>query len=177
MTNTDASVRRVHIPTAGTYRLDPDRSTIAFRTRHLFGLAGVSGTMQVAAGEIVVDPAAPEATVAVTMNAASFSTGNVRRDGDVRAAKFLNVVEYPEVTFRAGMLTQTHGRWTLTGELTVRGAGRPATLEIESVETIGRGFGVRATTRIDRYAFGLTAAKGMAGRFLDVDLTAVAEPV
>jgi hypothetical protein len=50
------------------------------------------------------------------------------------------------------------------------------TLAIESVETAGQGFVTRATTRIDRYAFGVTAAKGMAARYLDVVLTAAADP-
>ena len=51
------------------------------------------------------------------------------------------------------------------------------TLAIESVEATGAGFRARASARIDRYAFGLTAAKGMAARFLDIDLTATAEPL
>jgi len=61
--------------------------------------------------------------------------------------------------------------------LEVRGVSQPVTLVIESVETAGAGFRARATTRIDRYAFGLTAAKGMAARQLNIDLTATAEPL
>ncbi|MGH3912818.1 MAG: YceI family protein [Pseudonocardiaceae bacterium] len=176
MVNTSPKKQRVDLPTAGRYRLDPARSSVAFRTRHLFGLAGVAGTMQVAAGEIVVDPAS-KSSVTVTVSASSFSTGNDRRDGDVRKAKFLNVEEYPEFTFRAGRLDQDQGRWSLTGELAVRGVSKPVTLDLDSVEVTGQGFHARATTRIDRYAFGVTAAKGMAARFLDVDVTVVAEPV
>ncbi len=40
----------------------------------------------------------------------------------------------------------------------------------------GPGFVARAKTRIDRYAFGVTAAKGMAARYLDVVLIAAADP-
>lgn len=50
------------------------------------------------------------------------------------------------------------------------------TLVIEAAEAHGNGFRARATARIDRYAFGVTAAKGMAGRHLDIELTAIAEP-
>jgi hypothetical protein len=34
-----------------------------------------------------------------------------------------------------------------------------------------------STTHQTRYAFGLTVAKGMAARYLDVELTAVAKPL
>jgi polyisoprenoid-binding protein YceI len=64
----------------------------------------------------------------------------------------------------------------LSGELTVRDVSRPVTLAVGPAEPDGNGFRVRATARIERYAFGLTAAKGMAARFLDIDVTAVAEP-
>lgn len=53
---------------------------------------------------------------------------------------------------------------------------RPVTLVIEPAEAHGNGFRARATARIDRYACGVTAAKGMAGRHLDIELTAIAEP-
>ena len=52
---------------------------------------------------------------------------------------------------------------------------KPVTLSIDSVETTAMGFRTTANTRIDRYAFGITAAKGMASRNLTVELVAVAE--
>ena len=82
------------------------------------------------------------------------------------------------MTFRAhrpGALKRSEDRWSLDGELTVREVTKPVTLSIDSVETTAMGFRVTATTRIDRYAFGLTAAKGMASRYLTVELVAVAE--
>ena len=64
----------------------------------------------------------------------------------------------------------------LVGELTIRQISSPVTLAIDSVEPAGAGFRARATTRIDRYALGVTAAKGMAARHLDIDLAVTAEP-
>jgi polyisoprenoid-binding protein YceI len=133
--------------------------------------------MAVTGGEITVDPAAPRASVTATMSAASFSTGNRARDWDVRSPRFLRTGENPDIIYRAGTLSQADSRWTLAGELEVRGVNRPVTLEIESVETAGAGFRARATARIDRYAYGLTAARGMAARHLNIDLTAAAEPL
>ncbi len=177
MTHSNAPTQRYNVPPAGRYRHDPGRSSVTFHTRHLFGLGVVSGTMAVTGGEITVDPAAPHASVTATMGAASFSTGNRARDRDVRSPRFLRAGEYPGITYRAGTLSQAGGRWTLAGELEVRGVSRPVTLVIESVKTAGAGFRARAIARIDRYACGLTAARGMAARHLNIDLTAAAEPL
>jgi len=133
--------------------------------------------MDVVSGDVVIDPAVPEATVNVVLSASSFASGHPKRDGDTRSAKFLHADEYPELTFLAGTLTRNGDRWALEGELTVRGTTAPATLSIESIETDRGGFRGRATTRIDRYAFGVTAAKGMAARYLDVELSVGAEAV
>lgn len=176
MTNSTSSTPRFGVVPAGRYGLDASRSTVVFHTRHLFGLAGVSGTMQVVSGEIVVDTAAAQGvSITVTISASSFDTGNARRDGEVRSAKFLNVEEYPELTLRAGPVEQVQCSWMLPSELSVRGTTEPLVLTVESVQATDQGFRARATARVDRYAFGLTAAKGMAARFLDIDLDVVAE--
>jgi polyisoprenoid-binding protein YceI/predicted MFS family arabinose efflux permease len=176
MTHTAAtSQARLRVSAAGRYRLDPDHSALTFRTRHLFGLGTVTGTMTITSGNISIDPAVPRATVTATISAASFSSGNRARDRDVHSPRFLHADQYPDITFRAGTLSHDQGRWMLAGELTVRQSTTPVTLAIESAEPAGAGFRARATTRIDRYACGLTAAKGMAARYLDVVVTAAAE--
>ena len=166
------------MPPAGRYRLDPARSSVTFRTRHLFGLGAVSGTMRVVSAEITLNPSVPQATVVAVLDAASFSTGSRARDGDVRSPRFLHAENYPDITFRAEALSQAGGRWMLAGKLTVREVSSPVTLAIEQIEAAepdGNGFRARATARVDRYAFGLTAAKGMAARYLDIGVTAAAE--
>ena len=176
MTNTRAE-RTPTVPKAGRYRLDPTRSSVTFRTRHVFGLAAVTGGMAVTGGDIDVDPATPHASVRVTISAASFDTGNSRRDRDVRSTRFLNTEQYPNISFRADSLTRADDRWSVTGELTVREVTQAVTLAVESVAPAIDGFRARATTRIDRYAFGLTAAKGIAARYLDIDVTVAATPI
>jgi polyisoprenoid-binding protein YceI len=132
--------------------------------------------MTVASGEIALDPAVPQAAVTAAVSAASFTTGSRARDRDVRSARFLDTGQYPDITFRGRNLTRDDGCWLLDGHLTVRDVTRPVTLTIESVEPAGAGFRARATTRIDRYAYGLTAAKGMAARYLSITLSVTAQP-
>ena len=79
-----------------------------------------------------IDPDNPAASsVAVTIPAASIRTNNAMRDDDLRSANFLDVDTYPTITF-----TSTHiepvgpDRFTMTGDLTIKGQTRPVTLNV-----------------------------------------------
>ena len=110
---------------------------MAFRTRHLFGLAPVRGTFRVKAG-----------TVDVT----------------VRSARFLDKGQHPVMVFVA---EKTDGD-TLDGALTVCGTTRVVRLPLELSLQPDGSFTARATVRIDRTDFGITASRGLAARYLDV---------
>ena len=72
----------------------------------------------------------------------------------------------PDLVFTATNAVPTADAWSLTGTLTVRGTTRPSTLTIHSCDPTPHGFHALATTRVDRYAFGLTAMRGMGYRDL-----------
>ena len=173
-TTTDTTVQ---VPPIGRYEIDPRESTVAFRGRHLYGLAPVTGTVAVARGVIdVVDPIAGS-RVAVDLDAGSFHTGGGHRDRDVRSARFLDASRYPFISFASERLERTGDGWTLVGTLTVRDVERPVRLAIERCAIQPGSPGcivVEATTRIDRTKFGLTAARGMAGRHLNLSLRVTA---
>ena len=161
MTTASISDDVLQAPPVGQYGIDPRASTITFKSRHLFGLAPVHGTMAIRDG--LVDIA----------DTTSFDTGSRQRDRDVRSPRFLDAERYPSMTFTSRWLDRSNGRWTLTGTLMVRDVARPVSLTIQrSTVTPGRpmSFVVYATSRIDRTEFGLTAAKGLAGRHLDLSL-------
>ena len=174
MTHPGGALTRPAVPAAGEYRLDPDDCEITFRTHHLFGLATVTGTMRLKSGEIIVDRTASRSSVTATVCAATFHTGNDRRDRDVKSTKFLAVDQHPDLAFRAAHLQERDSHWTLSGELTVRDTTRPLTLLVEAIDAAAGRLRIRATTRIDRYDFGVTAMRGMASRFVDVDVTVAA---
>jgi polyisoprenoid-binding protein YceI len=163
----------VQVPRAGRYAIDSRGSTIAFRSRHLFGVAPVRGTMAISQGVVEVADPITDSSVQVEIDTTSFHTGSRHRDGDVRSARFLNAARYPSMTFTSERLDRSNGHWTLTGTLIVRDVARPVSLAIEQSAVqpgTASSFVVYATTRIDRTDFGLTAARGMAGRHLDVSL-------
>jgi polyisoprenoid-binding protein YceI len=162
----------IQIPAAGTYRLDPEASSISFATRHMFGLAGVHGSFRPISGQITItDPVTSSAASAV-IDAASFQTGGAARDKDVKSANFLHIGEHPQITFTSTQLARDGDWWLLRGQVTVRGTSAPAELVITEARTDENGLHVTATTRIDRYAHGLTKKKGLAGRHLDLTITA-----
>jgi polyisoprenoid-binding protein YceI len=169
-TTTDDSVQ---VPKVGRYAIDPRASTIAFTSRHLFGLAPVHGTMAIRHGLVDIADPITDSSVQVEIDTTSFHTGSRQRDGDVRSARFLDAARYPAMRFASQRLDRSDGRWTLTGTLMVRDVARPVSLAIER-STVQPGtassFVVCASTRIDRTDLGLTAARGMAGRHLEVSL-------
>jgi polyisoprenoid-binding protein YceI len=173
MTTTNTADDTFQIPQTGRYQIDIDRSTVTFKGRHLFGLAPVRGTFALRQGVIdVTDPVA-DSSVQVEIDTASFHTGNRQRDRDVRSARFLDTGRHPSMRFISELLDRSGRRPVLTGTLLVRDVARPVSLTIEQ-STVHRGrppsFTTRATARIDRTEFGLTAARGMAGRYFGVSL-------
>src|SRR4051794_5018540 len=82
-----------------TFKIDPARSTIAFKVRHLLGAA--KGNFSKFSGTIVVDREHPEqSSVNVKIAAASINTAITKRDEHLREGLF-NVAKYPDITFKS----------------------------------------------------------------------------
>lgn len=156
------------VPAPGRYVIDLRQSAVTFRTRHLFGLGAVRGDLAVRAGTADVADPVTGSDLHVEIDATSFETGNAQRDAAVRSERFLDTGRYPVMTFRAGGTDGT----TLAGTLTVRDVARPVTLTIERADVSPSSFTVHATTRVDRTEFGVTAARGLAARHLDISVRA-----
>jgi polyisoprenoid-binding protein YceI len=148
----------------GRYEIDTSCSAVTFRTRHMFGLAPVRGSLAIRAGTVDVAWALTDPGVYAEIDTASFRTGNGQRDSNVRSARLLDAGQYPVITFRSERLDGQ----ALTGALTVRDVTRPVSLSIEQSAVSPGSFTARATTRIDRTEFGVTAYRGLAGRYLDL---------
>ena len=153
-------------PQPGHYDIDPRRSRVTFATRHLFGLGRVKGSFAIRGGTAdVADPIEASAIYA-EIDAASFHTRNPARDGSVLSPRFLDPATHPVLIFRSDRIEA--GSQVLPGLLTVRGTTRPVTLAITRCEASRGSFTVSGTTRIDRTEFGITAARGLAARYLDL---------
>jgi polyisoprenoid-binding protein YceI len=162
-------------PPAGTYQIDPDRSTVAFRTRHMFGLAAVRGRFAVASGEIVVAEAPEDSTVSAVVDLAAFHTGNAMRDRTVRSGAYLDVARQPTAGYvSTGLERVADQAWRVHGGLTIHGLTVPTVLDVDVPTWDGTQLHLRAHTTVDRYAFGITRGKGITGRYLEMEFNVVA---
>jgi len=159
-------------PTPGTYSLDPARTTIELRAKHMFGLAGVRATFQLTSGEVVVAEPWSASTARAVIDASSFRSGNPTRDEHVQQPKFLDVERYPEIV--VDLASADLGAGTATGTLTAHGVTRPLQVDVEEFTADSDGLVLRGTARVDRYEHGLTASKGLAGRWMTLAITATA---
>ena len=151
----------VELPSRGSYEIDSAHSSVGFVARHLM-VSKVRGHFSRFSGTIQVTDAPEQARVEATIDAASIDTGEPNRDAHLRSADFLDVEHFPTITFAGtGPVHKGGSRFSLPGELTIRGVTRPITLEAEYLGTashpqMGTRIGLSATGEIDREEFGMT---------------------
>lgn len=164
MSATEQSVRNVggvELPAAGTWEIDPAHSNVSFVVRHLM-VSKVRGNFGTFSGTIEVAEAPEESKVEGTVDTASINTGEVNRDAHIRSADFLDVENYPTITFKAsGPVKKGDDKFTLTGDLTIRGVTKPFTLDGEYQGVIvhpqmGTRLGLSASGEINKDDFGVT---------------------
>jgi polyisoprenoid-binding protein YceI len=158
-----------------TYKIDPARSTIGFKVRHMLGTA--KGKFTRFNGTIEIDREQPEqSSVTVSIQAASIDTGIAKRDEHLRTADFFNVEKFPDITFKSRKVTRTGANaGEIAGDLTMHGVTKPVTLRIELVgnaDSIGKDQTTRwrvTTAPIKRSQFAFEPAS-MIGDEVTVDI-------
>lgn len=146
----------------GEYAIDPAHSRIGFVARHAM-VTKVRGSFTDFVGTAHIDGANPaNSSVTVTIQANSIDTRNADRDAHLRGNDFLQMDEYPEITFRSTEITQTgDDTFDVTGELTIKGVTRlvtiPFSFEGQATDPFGNvRVGFEGQTTINRQDFGVT---------------------
>jgi polyisoprenoid-binding protein YceI len=145
----------------GTWVLDTTHTRLGFSAKHAM-VTTVRGQFNDFAGSLTLDGDDPSKSSAeVTIQAASFSSGVEGRDTHVRSADFLDVENYPTLTFRSTSVRSDGDDFVLVGDLTVRGTTRPVEIEVEiegqDKDPFGNErVGFSGETTISRKDFGLT---------------------
>jgi polyisoprenoid-binding protein YceI len=144
---------------AGTWKIDPVHSEVAFVVRHL--VAKVRGTFDDFEGDVVIGDTLETSGVEVKINPASVNTRNEQRDNHLRSDDFFAVDNHDALTFRGTGVRQDGDDFLLDGELTVRGTTRPVTLAVEFNGVSPSPFedtraGFSATTTVNRQDFGVS---------------------
>lgn len=125
----------LELPPPGPWTIDPAHSEVGAVAQHL-GLSSVHGRFTTFAGRIDVAEQPLASSVEAVIDAASIDTGNGTRDAHLRSADFLDAAEHPAVTYRSTSMEPAVGdRWTVHGELTMRGITRPVDLDLAYLGT------------------------------------------
>ncbi|MEH0545363.1 YceI family protein [Streptomyces sp. B21-105] len=149
------------LPPPGPWTVDPAHSAVAAVARHL-GISSVHGRFTEFAAAVEVAPDdVTKSRVEAVIRAASIDTGNAVRDAHLRSADFLDVERYPEIVYRSdGLAPAGPDRWTVHGELTMRGVARPVELDLAYLGTGSDLWGgtraaFRATAQLRREDFAM----------------------
>ena len=156
----------------GTWKFDPYHTQVEFSAKHL-GMMTVRGHFAevTATGDIYPDQ--PEkSTVEATINTASIRTHNETRDNDLRSSNFLEIDKYPTMSFKSTKIEPAgNDRYTLTGDLTIKGNTRPVTLKVVKYgefndPKMGHRIGYAAEGQINRKDFGMKFDAMLDGKFI-----------
>ena len=146
----------------GTFAIDPSHTRLGWTARHAM-VTKVRGVFDEVEGTASGDGANPEsAQIDVTIQAASISTGNADRDNHVRSADFLDVEQFPTLTFKSTKVeVEDEDTLNVTGDLTIKGQTQQVTIPFDfngqAVDPFGNTrIGFEGKTQIKRKDFGLT---------------------
>ena len=142
--------------------LDPSHSQATFSVKHMM-VSTVRGRLGKLSGRLLLDPDQPEkADFEIAADVADINTGDAKRDGHLRSGDFFDAAAHPAITFKSSaVFPRGEGRYTVSGDLTIRKVTRPVSFDVEllGLTTDGQGgqrLGASATVTIDRTDFGLT---------------------
>jgi len=146
-----------------TYKIDPAHSSAQFVVRHMM-ITNVRGAFSSVQGALEYDANNPqESRVDVTIDTAKINTLDEQRDSHLKSPDFLDVAQYPTITFKSRKIARTgDDEWKITGDLTIHGVTKEVVLTTEGPTPEGKDpfgntrIGASASTKIKRSDFGLT---------------------
>jgi polyisoprenoid-binding protein YceI len=157
----------------GSWQLDPYHTQVEFSAKHL-GMMTVRGYFDEVSTTADIDPEHPEtAKVEATISTASIRTNNGIRDNDIRSSNFLDVENWPLMTFKSTSIEPAgQDRYTLTGDLTIKGNTHQVVLDVvrygefNDPGMMGHRIAYSATSKINRKEFGLSFNAILDGRLV-----------
>jgi polyisoprenoid-binding protein YceI len=147
---------------ADTWNIDTSHTQAAFSVKHLM-ISTVRGDFDKTTGKVVIDDAdLTRSTVEATIDAASISTRDEKRDGHLKSADFFDVAKFPTLTFKSTKVEKAGEGLKVTGDLTMHGVTKPVVLDVtgpskEIKDPMGNfRRALVATTKLNRKDFGVS---------------------
>jgi len=148
-----------------SYTIDPNHTFPNFTINHL-GYSTMHGRFGKTSGKLTLDRDAMMGSVEVVIDAASVDTGFGKRDDHLRSPDFLNVGEFPTITYKASNVKlNKDGTGKVNGKLTLAGVTKPVTLDVDRMHCATHPFdpskmkfvcGFDASATIKRSDFGVS---------------------
>jgi polyisoprenoid-binding protein YceI len=146
-----------------TWQIDPAHSAAQFSVRHMM-VSTVRGTFEKMSGTVLWDGKdITTASVEATIETASITTREPKRDAHLKSADFFDAAKFPRLTFKSVKIEPAGpGKAKMTGDLTIRGATKRAVFDVEGPtppikDPYGNArVGATATTKINRQDFGVS---------------------
>lgn len=145
-----------------TWTIDGAHSAAQFSVRHLM-VSNVKGEFTKTSGSVVWDGKnLSTAVVEATIDAASISTREPKRDAHLKSADFFDVATYPTLTFKSTKVEPAgQGKLRMAGNLTMHGVTKPVVFEVDGPTPAikdpygNQRVGASATATISRREFGM----------------------
>jgi polyisoprenoid-binding protein YceI len=117
---------------AQTFQIDKAHSDIFFTVRHMV-ITKVRGRFLKWDGTLSLDEQDwSKSHVEVSIDAASISTSDEKRDGHLKSADFLDVEKFPKLTFKSTKVEKASGdKLKITGDLTIRDVTKSVVIDVE----------------------------------------------
>jgi polyisoprenoid-binding protein YceI len=110
--------------------IDPDHSLIEFRVAHMV-VSKTAGRFMDYRGFIEMDADAKTfKTIEATINAASINTSHDKRDAHLRNTDFLDVKQFPTMTYKMKRVQKQGDTYTIIGDFTLRGVTKEISLVV-----------------------------------------------
>ncbi|WP_035350778.1 YceI family protein [Edaphobacter aggregans] len=154
-----------------TWTIDPAHSSVNFEIRHM-GVSNVHGAIGGVKGTVLYDEKnITKSTVTSTAETATVATGVEARDKHLKSPDFFDVEKYPQLTFKSTSISNTGGKLTLTGDLTLNGVTKRVTLDVDGpapgqTDKDGKtrsGFSANGTLKRSDFNFGSKFGSAMVG--------------
>ena len=116
----------------GDYTLDPAHTRIGFVARHAM-VTKVRGNFNEFEGTATVDATDfAKSSAQLTIQVASIDTRSEQRDGHLRSNDFLDLENYPQITFASTAVEQTGpASLEVTGDLTIKDVTKSVTIPFD----------------------------------------------
>ena len=134
------------------WRIDPDRSSVEFNAKSLWGIATVKGRFSRYQGTLQLSG---EPAIELTIEADSLDTKNKKRDQHLRSPDFFDAEQHPYVRFVSESAALEGERLTVRGRLHARGASMPLDIDA-TLRRAGDELEIEAVTVADHHQLGMT---------------------